>query len=519
MATTQTFETIVSLNAQQAKNEMATLKKALDDLKQKKTEALKDPGTSVKDINKFDKQIKAAEASLKSYSNSVAKTIDTVNNISTASLGDIEKAAREVRRAMKQVTNPDDYNALNVILQHCKDRMDFLKDSTVHSLKEMQELNHATVNLQRVLGDINGASLNDLTAAASTLQKELNDMSPNTDAFDKASESLQKINTRIQQIHSSQKEANLSIDKYDKEIAAARRSASELARENKLIDATLKNISGSSMRELQYSLKIVNEQLEGTKQGTNAFDELNNKAKQLKRQITAINNEQTTSVGLWKGAVNGLNKNWGAITQTLSAFTGLSTTVRQCVDAFTDIDQEMNNVRKYTGQSMEEVEEMNENFKKVNTRTARGELNKLAQDAGRLGITNRKMIEEFVDVGDKIKVALGDDLGDGAIGKVGKLAMAFGEDDRLGLRGAMLATGSAINELAQNSSASAGYLVEFTARVAGVGKQVGLTQAQIMGYAAVMDENMQKDEMASTAFSQLLTKMSTDTKLLLKWQE
>lgn len=516
MATTQTFETIVSLNAQQAKNEMATLKKALDDLKQKKAEALKDPGTSVKDINKFDKQIKAAEASLKSYSNSVAKTIDTVNNISTASLGDIEKAAREVRRAMKQVTNPDDYNALNVILQHCKDRMDFLKDSTVQSLKEMQELNHATVNLQRVLGDINGASLNDLTAAASTLQKELNDMSPNTDAFDKASESLQKINTRIQQIHSSQKEANLSIDKYDKEIAAARRSASELARENKLIDATLKNISGSSMRELQYSLKIVNERLEDTKQGTNAFDELNNKAKQLKRQITAINNEQTTSVGLWKGAINGLNKNWGAITQTLSAFTGLSATVRQCVDAFTDMDQEMNNVRKYTGQSMEEVEEMNENFKKVDTRTARSELNKLAQDAGRLGITNREMIEEFVDVGDKIKVALGDDLGDGAIGKVGKLAMAFGEDDRLGLRGAMLATGSAINELAQNSSASAGYLVEFTARVAGVGKQVGLTQAQIMGYAAVMDENMQKDEMASTAFSQLLTKMSTDTKTFAK---
>ena len=94
--------------------------------------------------------------------------------------------------------------------------------------------------------------------------------------------------------------------------------------------------------------------------------------------------------------------------------------------------------------------------------------------------------------------------------------MAFGEDDRLGLRGAMLATGSAINELAQNSSASAGYLVEFTARVAGVGKQVGLTQAQIMGFGAVMDENMQKDEMASTAFSQLLTKMSTDTKTFAK---
>ena len=135
MATTQTFETIIHLNAQEAKNEMADLQKRLDNLKRKKAEALRDPGTSVKDINKFNKEIKAAEASLKAYGSSVSKTIDTVNNLTTASLGDIEKAAREVRRAMKQVTSPEDYNNLNIILQRCKDRMDFLKDSTVQSLK------------------------------------------------------------------------------------------------------------------------------------------------------------------------------------------------------------------------------------------------------------------------------------------------------------------------------------------------------------------------------------------------
>ena len=55
MATTQTFETIIHLNAQEAKNEMADLQKRLDDLKRKKAEALRDPGTSVKDINKFNK--------------------------------------------------------------------------------------------------------------------------------------------------------------------------------------------------------------------------------------------------------------------------------------------------------------------------------------------------------------------------------------------------------------------------------------------------------------------------------
>ena len=342
MATTQTFETIIRLNAQEAKNEMASLQKTIDDLKKKKSDALRDPGTSVKDINNFNKQIKAAEASLKAYGNSVSKTIDTVNNLSTASLGDIEKAAREVRRAMKQVSNPDDYNALNQILQHCKDRMDFLKDSTVQSLKEMQNLNSVSANLQRVLGNIDGASLNELTAAATKLQADIGDMKPDTEAFKLASEDLLRIKSRIQQVNAVQKEANLTIDKYDQEIATAKRSATDLARENKLIDSTLKNISGSSLRELQYSLKIVNERLTDAKQGTEAFDMLSERAKVLKAQISALNGEQQTSTSLFGKSVKVLNENWGAITQGINAVTGLSTTVRQCVDAYTEMDQELN---------------------------------------------------------------------------------------------------------------------------------------------------------------------------------
>ena len=47
--------------------------------------------------------------------------------------------------------------------------------------------------------------------------------------------------------------------------------------------------------------------------------------------------------------------------------------------------------------------------------------------------------------------------------------------------------------------------------MAGFGKQLGLTQAQIMGFGTVMDENLLKDEMAATAFGNMLTKMQTDT--------
>lgn len=220
---------------------------------------------------------------------------------------------------------------------------------------------------------------------------------------------------------------------------------------------------------------------------------------------------------VWSRFTGFLNKNWGALTQIIAAVTGLSITIRKSVQNYADMEEQMADVRKYTGLADDEVRSLNEEFKKMDTRTGREELNKLAGAAGRLGITSKAGIMEFVDAADKIGVALGDDLGDGAVDQIGKLAMAFGEDERLGLRGAMLATGSAVNELAQNSAAKAGYLVEFTARVAGAGKQLGLTQAQIMGFGTVMDEALLKDEMAATAFSQMITKMATDTEKFAKF--
>lgn len=430
MATTQTFETIVTLNAQQAKDEMAALKKTLDDLKQKKAEALKDSGTSVNDIKQINKEIRKAEDHVNAYRSKVRDTINTLQNLSTASIGEIEKVSRILKQQMKSATNPAEYKRLEEHLESCKARINELK---------------------------------------------------------------QPISATLSQ--------------YNTAIAEATRRAENFEQENALIDHTLKNISGSTALELETSLKLVNEQLANTHRGTEEYHELTKKAKSLKKEIAAVGAEQDLTKSKWSKFVNVFNTNWGAITQGLAAVTGLSATVRDCTNKYAAMNQEMFNVTKYTGQAIEEVEVMNESFKKMNTRTARGELNRLAQDAGRLGITNREMIEEFVDGSDKINVALGDDLGDDAVAKIGKLAQMFGEDKTKGLRGAMLATGSAVNDLAQSSSANAGYIVDFTADLSGVARQAGMTQAQIMGLASALDQNMQDEATSSTVFSQLITKM------------
>lgn len=296
---------------------------------------------------------------------------------------------------------------------------------------------------------------------------------------------------------------------FDKEINRINASLKTLRTNQEQVNRTFNNLSSASYKELSVVMKTVQKQLRSgaVERNSEEWKKLQQKLKEVKREMNAINSESKETTSLWARFVNVLNTNWGAVSQIIAAYAGLSMTIRKCAQAYADMEESMANVRKYTGQTDEEVHRMNEDFKRMDTRTAREQLNELAGSAGRLGITSKDMIEEFVDGADKINVALGDDLGEGALDKIGKLAQMFGEDKTKGLRGAMLATGSAVNELAQNSSANAGYIVDFTADLSGVGIQAGMTQAQLMGLASALDQNMQEEATSATVFSQLITKM------------
>lgn len=296
---------------------------------------------------------------------------------------------------------------------------------------------------------------------------------------------------------------------FDKEINRINASLKTLRTSQEQVNRTLNNLSSASYKELSVVMKTVQKQLRSgaVERNSEEWKKLQQKLKEVKREMNAINSESKETTSLWSRFVNVLNTNWGAVSQIIAAYAGLSMTIRKCAQAYADMEESMANVRKYTGQTDEEVHRMNEDFKRMDTRTAREQLNELAGSAGRLGITSKDMIEEFVDGADKINVALGDDLGEGAVDKIGKLAQMFGEDKTKGLRGAMLATGSAVNELAQNSSANAGYIVDFTADLSGVGIQAGMTQAQLMGLASALDQNMQEEATSATVFSQLITKL------------
>ena len=257
-------------------------------------------------------------------------------------------------------------------------------------------------------------------------------------------------------------------------------------------------------RELNVIIRNMDPNLPEWKEYNKQLQDVNNRIKELRGQA------KDTSFSLSKLA-DGFNRYAAMGASVLASLTGMVLTARKCVDEFAEMQEAEAGVIKYTGMTADEVADLNEEFKKMDTRTPREKLNALAADAGRLGITGKQGIMDFVDAANTINVALGEDLGEDAVKNIGKLAQMFGEDETKGLRGAMLATGSAVNEVAQKSAASESFLVDFTARVAGVGNQAGLSQADIIGFAASMDENMMRAETSATAYQKILMKMFTDT--------
>ena len=130
-----------------------------------------------------------------------------------------------------------------------------------------------------------------------------------------------------------------------------------------------------------------------------------------------------------------------------------------------------------------------------------------------LKLNSTQQVEQFVRAADKINIALGDVLGEGAMVTIGKLADVYSKstaqltaagDD---LEKKMLSIGSAVNQLGQSSTANEGYLVEFLSRMGGIATQANLSADAILGFASALDQDMMKQEMSATAFQKFIMQL------------
>ena len=312
------------------------------------------------------------------------------------------------------------------------------------------------------------------------------------------------------------RQATAELKAINKELKVKERELKENVNRMEALEMVLHRLDKATPKQLRDTIKEINKTLNsGTvERGSEEWDAYMHAIRAAKTELKHLNDEQK-AFEEEKGAVEGfrsMGEKWvGAVSVTrtaidavVGAVSGAMSTMREYVDEFAEMQEHMSGVVKYTGLSAEAVDDLNESFKGLDTRTPRAALNDLAADAGRLGIQGKEEVLDFVDAANQITVALGEDLGEDAVKNIGKITQLFATDPSVGLKEGMLATASTINDLAQSSSASEPYLLEFTARLSGMANSAKISQTDILGFASVLDQSMVGVEKGATALQNVL---------------
>lgn len=306
-------------------------------------------------------------------------------------------------------------------------------------------------------------------------------------------------------------------DKMSKNASQLRKQFNVAKKEMKDFSDMMKTLNSKSLNELKSAASQLRKQLGQLVPGTQQFidkskqlQQVNSRIKSLEASFKAVVTEEKRATLSLKGLADGFNKYFGMVTAGVAAITGLSMAFRKAAEEAAKLDDVYSDVMKTTGLLHEEVEGLDEELMKIDTRTSREQLLLLARDAGKLGIQGKDNILGFVRAADQIQVALGEDLGEGAIRNLGKIADVLGYTSSMGIEKALLSIASSINAVGQASTASESYLVDFTQRMAGVGQLAHLSAADIIGFASGLDQSAMKVEMSATAFQKFMMKLYSE---------
>lgn len=356
---------------------------------------------------------------------------------------------------------------------------------------------------------------------AKDLNRSIKIFIDNSDAMKKSQDlelRMKKLRDALAELDAQGKRGTPEYARTEKALAQLSSSYGRYQDQLKETDRILKNLSGATEKELLAVRSQLRQDLKQTIRGTDEYKAKLQALLAVEKELNIVNTEKNSSMGknstMWSKMADGFNKYFGIVTSVIAGITGMSFALRKLAEDNAKMDDVYSDVMKTTGMTRDQVLDLNDTFKQMDTRTAREELNNLARDAGKLGLSGKKDILDFVEAGNQINVSLGEDLGEGAIKNIGKMtdvyALSTKELDRLDLKGKMLSIGSAINELGASSTASEAYMVNFSQRLGGVASQAGISIQNILGYASALDQSGQAVEMSATALQKFIMTVMGD---------
>ena len=246
-----------------------------------------------------------------------------------------------------------------------------------------------------------------------------------------------------------------------------------------------------------------------------ALNNANAALRETRSEIDATNRQLRTAASGWTALGEGATS-VGKALQNSSRTTGMvgrafSTMITAPVTALgtaaikasIDFESSFAGVRKTVDATEEEFAELAAASKEMSTQVAAStdEINTVMATGGQLGIANehlREFTKVMIDLGNSCE-----DLdADAAATSIAKFANVMHTDQSL-----FQNIGSTIVDLGNNFATTEKPIMEMAQRLAGAGKQVGLTEAQVLGFAAALSSVGIEAQMGGSSFSKALIKM------------
>ena len=172
------------------------------------------------------------------------------------------------------------------------------------------------------------------------------------------------------------------------------------------------------------------------------------------------------------------------------------------VKASIDYEYAFADVRKTVDATEEEYNALSDSVKKMSTEVAASaeDIAEVMSIAGQLGIENEHLAEftrTMIDLGNSTNLVAAD-----AASEAARFANIMGMS-----QGQFQNLGSALVDLGNNYATTESEILAMSMRLAGAGKQVGLSEAQILGFATALSSVGIEAQMGGSAFSKALVKM------------
>lgn len=420
-------------------------------------------------------------------------------NLQQASVGDIRSAIRDARGHIETMGG-DDAEKIKEATQFIAQAEARIKELTGATKENATATTDVKTSWQDVIRNLDGASFNDLNAALKDAKEQLNSLPQGTQEYSRMERVVASLEGQMRKLKGETEQMDVNWRKTFMNLKKASNDELRpaLAQLRKEIDA----LQGDDPRR-EKMIRFANRMEEQIKQNTKGV-----------KEVTEATDEATDAAGKLGESWKDVAKKVGLVAIGAKAFDFVKDKIGEVVRGNLELSDSMAAVRKVTGLEADDVDALTTRLSKIDTRSTLMQLNAIAEAGGRMGIaaTNGAQgIYEFTKAADQIQVSLGDDLGEGAIEQIAKLASNLKLFDTMGVENAMLAVGSSINELGATSTATGGNIVEFARRLQSSAQLVNLSTPDILALGAAIDSSGLSADVGSRAFSTFFSALRTNT--------